>query len=268
MNRYMSAFLVYTVVGIGATASPTTEPSTKVASLVQGMPAAAAGILVGDKVVAIDGQPLKDWQDMLERIGAKANQPIKLTVERDGKSVDVAVTPQFDTDPETGAKVGKIGVRPDQSTAHITFTPTTGGLSEVVTSYWTMAWRLSVAPIVMVKNLFTGKQKLSEVKDSAGGPLLIGSMLLDAASEGTWKLLFLWCVISTLVGGFNLLPIPALDGMRGFLVLVGAIRRKPIDQDKEALVHTVGLAFLLTLVLILTVQDVQKLHSGFHMLMQ
>ncbi|HEY3998134.1 MAG TPA: M50 family metallopeptidase [Candidatus Xenobia bacterium] len=270
LMNYLSAFLVYTVIGVvqGVPVFDATM-STRVSQVIDDMPAAAAGIKSGDKIVSIDGKPMNSFNDIVSTIGSHPNQSIDMTVDRGGQAVTLKVTPQpADDVDEKGnpTKVGRIGITPEPNPGTVTFAPAVGGVTEVMATYWQLAGRLTMTPIYLIKNLVSGREKVSTVRKQMSGPVGIGQLLVEAAGKGIWPLAAFWSVISTLVGGFNLLPVPALDGARGFIVLIGAIRRRPVDQDKEALVHTVGLAVLLTLVLVLTVQDIQKLHSGFHML--
>ncbi len=265
LMNYSSAFIVFLLLGM---LHGLPDTGTRISMVQPSMPASAAGLQPKDVVVAIDGQKVTDWEDMTDKISSHAGVPIKLTIQRGDSTLELPITPKAVDVPDGGERkpVGRIGVAVDQSPANLVFVPPTGGIAQVAGNYWSRAISLTLQPIMLVHDIFVGKQKASEVASQMSGPVMIGSFFVEAAAKGFWYLAFIWTIISTLVGGFNLLPIPALDGARGLIVLIGAIRRKPVDQEKEAMFHTVGLALLLTLVVVITFHDIIKLRSGFHLL--
>lgn len=106
-----------------------------------------------------------------------------------------------------------------------------------------------------VKQLFTSPDPLNQV----GGPVAIFKLTGDFADRGLSSLLFWAAVLSINLGIFNLLPIPALDGGRLVFIAVEAIRGKPIDPAKESIVHFIGFALLMLLIIIVTWNDIQRL---------
>lgn len=74
-----------------------------------------------------------------------------------------------------------------------------------------------------------------------------------------YSILYFSSFISINVGVFNILPLPALDGGRFIFLLLEAIRRKPVPPEKEGMVHTIGMAALLLLMVVITVSDITKL---------
>jgi regulator of sigma E protease len=115
-------------------------------------------------------------------------------------------------------------------------------------------------------DLVTGKLNFSNVSGPVGIVGELGSAVGDAVTQpdsgGWWNLTTLFLLITINLGIFNLIPFPALDGGRIFFVLVEAIRRKPISPEKEGVVHFVGFALLILLVLFATGNDIVRIvHS-------
>jgi len=98
-----------------------------------------------------------------------------------------------------------------------------------------------------------------KVPAAVGGPVQIGAIMTESFRVG-WRQFLLWsALISVNVGVINLLPIPALDGSRLVFIVIGGIRRRPIDRRKEAIVHLVGFALLLLFLALVTYKDVAQL---------
>ena len=99
--------------------------------------------------------------------------------------------------------------------------------------------------------------------DQSAGPVGIVSMVAEETRTGGFPVyLNLAVFISINLGLMNLLPIPGLDGCRLIFLLVEAIRRKPVDQKVEAIIHLVGYALLFGLLIFFTFQDVRRLFMG------
>ena len=102
-------------------------------------------------------------------------------------------------------------------------------------------------------NLFTGKVGL----DQMVGPVGIGGIV--ASTTGVLSFFSLMAIISLSLGVTNLLPIPALDGGRILLLIIEAIRRKPLSQKTEMIIQLIGFAFLIGLSILVTYHDIVKL---------
>ena len=116
--------------------------------------------------------------------------------------------------------------------------------------------------------MIRGKYSLKDMSGPVGIVDSIGEVIESERDEETGKIdlkslmdsiLYLSSFITINVGVFNLLPLPALDGGRFIFLIIEAIRRKPVPPEKEGLVHTVGLAALLLLMVVITVSDITKL---------
>lgn len=235
---------------------PIPEPAVFIAELQKDFPAEKSGIKVGDKLLTVDGIPVKDFEQARKLIKDKNGAAVSLKVsDPDGKNLR-----QIDITPKKVKKEGfLIGV---------TFSPIPfkfyNSVSEKIFSGITYSWDLTKLTFVglgqTLSNLFSGKFQV--VSQSVSGPVGLASMTNNILSDGREALIpYLWFVgiISLTLSIFNVLPIPALDGGRLLFLVIEAISRKKIREDIERLVHQVGFAILLTLALLVTYSDISKL---------
>ena len=108
----------------------------------------------------------------------------------------------------------------------------------------------------LIASLFGGPA----VEGGVMGPVGTVSLIGDAVRSGMESLLALAAILSINLGIVNLLPIPALDG--GRLIFIEAVRGKPVNQQKEGLVHLVGFVALMLLIVALTINDISRLVGG------
>jgi regulator of sigma E protease len=201
---FMNALLAY-VIYVGLLLRSGIPTPTTVASVVNpGKPAAIAGIQAGDSIAALNGRPLASWQMLLDTIGASAGRPISLGIIRQGKPVEVTVTPAAEEalDPETGVKrtVGRIGMMAGQA-----FTPI------AVPRAFVEAWHVTIDNGSKIFSALGSLMRGVGLKD-LGGPIAIAQVSVQAAQGGIETVLLLVALISINVAVFNLLPIPILDG--------------------------------------------------------
>jgi regulator of sigma E protease len=218
-------------------------PSLKV-DVIAGGAAEKAQMHSGDRIVSIDGRKLATWDDLPEIVRASANRTLTIEVDRKGTPEVLKVVPE--RAPEGH---GQIGVKP----AHVEWVPMTAG--QAIEKSIVFPAQIAGAIVVDLAKTVTGRKKLS-MKDLAGPVAIVGETG-KAAKRGVVDLLSLLGLISTYLGIFNLLPIPALDG--GRLVFLGyeAVARRRPNAKVEAQIHAVGLAMLLLLIAVVTVFDIR-----------
>lgn len=215
-------------------------PDTKV-QIVDGHPAAEAGVETGDRVVEVAGEPVTTWDAMAERISAHPDEDVAVVVERDGERIPLSVTPAREGDRAI------IGVYPV-----LTKREATAG----------EAAKLAVTtPPIVVSRLLAGLRDVivGDSEAELGGPVMIVNESARAVKSGISDWLMLLGALSAYLGAFNLLPLPALDGGRlAFLGYELATRRKP-NARTEARIHAVGLVLMLGLMLYITFANDLKL---------
>ncbi len=222
------------------------EPSLEI-EVLPDRPAAAAGMRDGDRIVAISGQELRDWEHMRDVVRAHPGEPLEVTVQRGDQTVVLAITPRFDA--EMGG--GLIGV----SSAREERIPLT--LTEAVTYSLVKPPLVVKTTVVSLVELLTGRQKAELM-----GPVGIAQTTGRAAEAG-WDTFFLWLgILSAYFGAFNLFPFPGLDGGRLIFLVYEAVTRRRPDARVEAHVHAVGLIVLLALIAVVTVSDFRRIVTG------
>ncbi|MCG8500335.1 MAG: RIP metalloprotease RseP [Firmicutes bacterium] len=217
-------------------------PQPVVGELMEGMPAQEAGLLQGDRIVQLNEYKVNIQKDVSYFLSKNNDRPIDMIVLRDGQKVNVKLTPQFNE------KYNRYMLGYTAKTVKMNFF----GLMR--TAYYETALMTKMI-ILSFGELFTGKDGLAQVS----GPVGIVGAIGGAAKAGISPLLFLAALISINLGIFNLLPIPALDGSRIMFVVIEGIRRKPINPEKEGLVHMIGLGMLLLLMVIATFNDISRI---------
>jgi len=207
-------------------------------------PAETAGLRDGDKVLEVDGTKVSNWDDLKSVITAHPDQLLDVVAERDGQPMHFKVQPV----PKGQKYEGKIEV---------------GAYSHVVKVGMKEALVLSlVEPAKVVYGTINGLVRWASGKEKAelSGPVGIVKETAGAVRSGAGDTFKFLGALSAYLGGFNLLPFPALDGGRLlFLMIEGASRRKP-DAKIEARVHAVGLLMMLTLIAIVTWTEVMPKH--------
>ena len=231
-------------------------PSTtsKVGGLEDGMGAQEAGVLIGDKILALDGQPVKLWEDLQDIIQQKkAGDIIKATIERDGATFDLDIRikeKEFEDALKQKEKVGLIGItRGDE------FVITKHGLAESFLLGLKKTWDLTDLTYRALWRMVTGRLSF---KDSVTGPLGIFYITNEAARLGIIAVLHLIAVLNVSLAIFNLLPFPVLDGGHIVLLAFEKIRGKALSLKAERVISQVGLSLIVTLALVVTYNDILK----------
>ncbi|NOX36653.1 MAG: RIP metalloprotease RseP [Calditrichaeota bacterium] len=226
----------------------------EVGDVIPGMPAARAGLQKGDVIVAIDDQPIADWQEMTEIVRAHANQEIQLTVRRGTETFQVSLTPMAETEiAEDGSRtiVGKIGI---QAISFVERRPLT--FIQSVKRGFQQSYFTGTMIIKSIGWLLTGKKSPKEV---IGGPIMISKMAGDFARTGFINLMELVAYLSIMLAIINILPLPVLDGGHLAIIAVEAIRRKPLSTETKMRIQQIGMALILMLIVFVIYNDIQKI---------
>jgi len=236
-NYLFASVFFFAAFMIGGKPVPTTSVQ------VMDGPAKAAKILDGDTIVSIDGHKVAEWEDLRRRVMASSNRPIQVGVVRKGKELTIPVQPMI----REGHPM--IGVSPVTKQVPVALREAT------VESL--------VRPAIVVENLVVGLSRIITGKDK---PQLSGPVGIvretSRAAERSWSDYLIWLgILSAYLGGFNLLPFPALDGGRlAFLTYEAVTRRRP-NAQVEAKVHFFGLVMLLALIAVVSVFDVVDIRN-------
>lgn len=223
---------------------PTQGTSNQIGSLVQGKPAAISGIQPGDKIIAVNQELTSDWNHLTSVIHSKPDQVLSITIEKaNGKQQKLSL--KTEKDAQTG--YGMIGIAPEVNYIHASILQSTRfGLERTLdfTKYI----------VVTLTQMITGK-----IPAEVGGPVMIAQVIGEGAQQGLANLLSLTGVLSIQLGLINLFPIPALDGSRLVFLLIEGLRGKPLNPEKENMIHLVGFVLLMALMVAVTYKDVVRL---------
>lgn len=230
------AIVVFFVIFFFITGVPDAD-SGRVGYMIEDFPAAEAGIETGDIITAIDGNAVHEWQDVIRLISARPDQVINIEIVREDAVKEFSIR----TEVEPGTERGIIGI--GQPIEKFKF------ISSLSLSFDRFGMVIS-----SIFQVLTGQAPLD-----VAGPVGIVFVIGEVAQTGFVNLLLLTALISISLGIMNLLPIPALDGGRLLFLLVEAVRGKRLDPEKEGIIHFIGFALLITLILFITYQDILRL---------
>ncbi len=221
-----------------------------VGKIMKNSPAEQVGIKPGDRIVAIDGKPVKVWSDVVNyMLHYKGDKPIKLTVERNGKKITFTVIPK---------KMGNryvIGIEAKLPEKVVIKHSPLEALKLAVEK----TWELSVLTVKAIWWLITGKLSVHTL----GGPLAIAGIAHQAAQMGIITFIYAMGVLSVQLALFNLIPLPLLDGGLILLFLIEWIRGKPLPEKFKEWWVKIGVVLIGGLMLFIVAQDlVRFLTSG------
>lgn len=230
---------------------PGSVPTTTVVQLIPGMPADRAGLRPGDRILSVDGQVMRDGNVLVDTIHARAGKRLHIVYVRAGRTTDIDVTPVLSRGPN-GRMEGHLGFAPLTASEHV-------GVAEA----WSSSWRQFSGTFAAYGH-FLGSlvTQPSSVVGQVAGPIGMARMTSEAQDLGPAVFISLAAAISVTLGIFNLLPLPALDGGRAAFILVEMLRGRPVDPEREALVHVGGFAVLILLMLVVSYRDVAAWVAG------
>lgn len=211
-------------------------------------------LMVGDKVLSIDGMHVFTSSDIVyklqssDRHNESGNLIFDFKVKRDGETILLKDVEFMTTQSEDSTDIyfDFTVYRLEKNFGNI--------LSQSVGETCSTA-RLIIMSLI---DILRGKYGLNDMS----GPVGVVQVVSQSVSYGLSTFLYLVSLITINVGVFNLLPIPALDGCRFLFLVIEAIRRKPLKPQVEGMVHFVGFALLMLLMIVVTFKDIYQLVSG------
>ncbi|MEJ8546451.1 RIP metalloprotease RseP [Brevibacillus borstelensis] len=236
--NFLLAFVLFIVIGL-VYGVPVNEPV--LGEVIHGGPAAQAGLQSGDRIVAIQGQPVATWREMVEIVSKSPDKQLEIVVDRSGQTINAVVHVKNEEN------VGKILVG-----NAVTYAP-----GEVLQYGGKSTYEFTAMILKSIGMLFTGSVGLNDLS----GPVGIFKMTGEFAQQGLAILMKWAAVLSINLGLINLIPLPALDGGRLAFLLIEALRGRPVDPNKEGMVHFLGFAFLMLLILVVTWNDLHRLFT-------
>ena len=241
MNFLLAALIfvfAFTVFGVPTS---TTENAV-LGEIIPEQPAAEAGLRANDRILAINGQEITSWEEMSELIRANANQEITIRYQRNNEVNQITLTPEVSEESNQGV----IGVYPQLIREDVS-------LARSVSLGLNQTYQVAKMTISGFVQMF----RESSTED-IGGPIMIASIIGQAARVGILNVLNWTAIISINLGIINLLPFPALDGGRISFIIIEMIRGKAVDPRKESYVHMIGFAILMLLMIFIIYNDLMR----------
>lgn len=249
MNFLLAALLLAVFSGIQGT---TTIP--QVEKVLPNSAAQQAGLQPGDRILAIDAQPVHRLEDVSRLVQGKANTPVSIRIERaNGRQLNLQAVPRMD--PKTGRAM--LGV----TTSYLY-----SGHNPIL-ALWQgvrQTGEMIAGTVVGLVQLIQGTAP-GGVSANLSGPVGIFSIVGSASHEGlagispALSLLLLSALINVSVGLLNLVPFPALDGSQFLFLAAELVRGKPVPPERQGMVQFIGFAILMAFMVVVTYSDVLKL---------
>lgn len=232
---------------------PMLEP--RIGAVEGGSPAAAAGLEVGDRVLAVDGEPVADWNRWVEVVRAHPEADLRVTVERDGRTLELRMTPEA-TDHE-GVAIGRIGagVDTDQSVARDMAVLVRQGPGSAFVSGAERTWDVTVLTLGILWRMITGDASVKNIS----GPVTIAEFAGVSALIGISAFLGFLGLVSVSLGIINLLPIPMLDGGHLLYYAAEAVKGSPVSERTQIIGQQVGLLAIAGLMILALYNDLTRL---------
>ena len=220
--------------------------SNIVSDVIEGSAFEKSGIQPGDVIISMEGDnystKIHDYNDISYFSYRNGSGAAIVTFKRDGSTFEKKIVPAY-----------------LESEKRILFGFSVENLKPTAGRIIVSAYRQSIFVVKVVVNSFADLLKGTVGMSDMSGPVGIVSEINTAAKRGILDVLYLAALISVNLGVVNLLPLPALDGGRIIFVLIELIKGKPVDKNKEGMLHLIGFALLLIFMLSITYMDIAKL---------
>jgi regulator of sigma E protease len=246
LANYILAFIL--LIGIFAIKGMPFLPSY-IGLVQENSPAQKAGILSSDKIVSINHENINGFLD----IGAKLEQfkdqdSINITVERQGKTIDLEAKMYEITEDGQKKRLEKLGISPmGQEYQKVSF------YQAIIGGLW-YPIELSYQTLVSIGKMLTGKKGTGEL----GGIIAIGDMASNSVKNGVSALIFFMALLSVNLGLINLLPIPVLDGGQIMISAIEGIRGKSLSEKVKEYIFMVGFAMVIAMMIFSTWNDISR----------
>lgn len=222
-----------------------------ISGVVEGFSAEAEGLQEGDLITRINGKKIHLWRELTYHNMFHPGENVQLTYERDGVAKEVTIVPKQD---ENGNYLMGV-ISPTSAEKANLFTAMQYGVYEV--KFW-----INIT-IQSLGQLLTGQVGADQMSGPVGIVNVVDETYQESKEYGAiivvMQMLNIGVLLSANLGVFNLLPFPALDGGRLVFLILEAIRGKRIPPEKEGIVHTIGMLFLLALMAFVLLNDIKRI---------
>lgn len=214
----------------------------------EGSPADIAGLRPGDRITYVNGSPASLWVDFREAVQASPERTLAITVEREGATLPLQLTPE-----RTADDTGRVGVLASVPTRLVRQTPWAA-----VPDALADTWNNTAMTVDIVRKMLT----LAVSHRNISGPITIADVAGDFARAGWEHYLGLLALLSISLGIINLLPIPVLDGGQVAFCAAEIVRRRPVSARVQALGNQVGIGLVVCLMVLAFYNDITRYITG------
>lgn len=243
LNNFLLAIVAFTVFAFMQNGVPTNEPL--VGEISPDSPAAESLLKKGDRVLAIDGQEISSWTEMVLTVQEHPNETLEFELESENKErYTEEITPMVVTT-EDGEEFGQLGV-----TVYIK-----DSFIDKLFFGFTETWNITIMLVKTIISMFTGQFSMNEL----GGPVAIFNLTGEVASAaGFIGIVHFIGLLSVNLGLMNLFPIPGLDGGKLVFNALEGVRGKALEEETELKITLFGAILLIALMLFVTWNDIQR----------
>ncbi|MCH4810644.1 RIP metalloprotease RseP [Vreelandella neptunia] len=223
--------------------------------VVSGEAAEQAGLMAGDTMVAVNGEPVDDWMHFVNIVRGNPNETLQLTYERNGAQATVDLTPGRNS-LDTGVEIGYIGAGAQQVEWPAAFQREIRyGPIEAVGQALSRTGEMTLLTVDAIRKMLVGLISPSNLS----GPITIAQVSGDSARAGMEAFVGFLAYLSISLGVLNLLPIPVLDGGHLLYYFMEVVRGRPVSEKTQAVGLRIGLAMVGTLMLMALYFDLMRL---------
>lgn len=223
-----------------------------------------SGLLEGDHIQRVNGTPIESWMDFVEIVRSRPGQPLQLEIkraleiEREGQLLTITMTPEVAS--EAGKTIGKIGAAPriDRQAFDALLTQVSYGPVAAMQQALQKTWTTSKVTLKMLGKMILGEMSLKNLS----GPLTIADYAGQSAQVGVVAYLGFLALVSISLGVLNMLPVPLLDGGHLLYYVVELIKGSPVSEKVMMAGQNVGIALLVTLMVVALYNDIVRLFVG------
>jgi regulator of sigma E protease len=233
--------------------------SARVDSVQPDSAAAVAGFKTGDLVVAINGRPIENFNEMQRAISGSAGETLAVTIDREGSPLVLQAKPALKEVKDNFGNVQHIGVlgisrsmAPEDLKLHPVAPP------QAVVMAVQETWSVIERTLGYIGGVIAGREAANQL----GGPIRIAQMSGQVASFGFVPLIQLAAVLSVSIGLLNLFPIPLLDGGHLLFYIIEGVRGRPLSERAQEVGFRIGLAIVLMLMIFATFNDIVHLATS------
>ena len=211
-----------------------------------------AGLTIGDRITAVDGEPVRSYSDLIQAVSTRAGKPVTVDFVRAGaaRSVDLVIGEQ-----EVDGEVrGLLGVRNASDVGSYYYLRKFGPLDSVAAALQ-RTWASTVFTVRMLGRMLTGDVSVKNIS----GPINIAQFAGDSAQRGVSEFLGFLAIISISLGVLNLLPVPVLDGGQIVFQTIELLKGSPMSERSQIIGQQVGVMALILLMSFAFYNDIARI---------